>query len=424
MNRVFNFICVCICAIGVLTAKASEPPKVVPNTMLDLQARIDVLASKIMLLQQAIDNSEASASQRQEFTRLLDSLQTRVLFLNDELNSNVAYVSDDVLASRSGPAYISVKESDPNQESLLSLSNSMSEESGLEISGFMDAVYETNSIPEHGNSAYLNQVEVDLAKDINERAAASLGLIYAEGFQIGVAQISYQIKQESESSDSPLRSWTAFAGQFDAPFGEDVANYPSNVRKTVSTPEIVSTTHECWNDVGIASNWSFKNAGLDVWAVRGFSLKSNADVEEPSDVLNVSGGTRLNLNVTESLRCGGSCALGWLTNGSPAMQMYGAHAVVTQGTWSFTAEGIVLQEDVAGVVLDHRGYYIQGLKELGQFFALSRVDYIEGSDFDSHNHLSIGGGAYLGNGLEFRSEYRADSESENNQGLVQIVATF
>ena len=244
MNHVFNFICACIFALGVLTAKASEPPNVESNTMLDLQARIDVLASKIMLLQQAIDNSEASASQRQEFTRLLDSLQARVLFLNDELNSNVAYVSDDVLASRSGPAYISVKESDPNQESLLSLSNSMSEESGLEISGFMDAVYETNSIPVHGNSAYLNQVEVDLAKDINDRAAASLGLIYSEGFQIGVAQISYQIKQESESSDSPLRSWTAFAGQFDAPFGEDVANYPSNVRKTVSTPEIVSTTHE------------------------------------------------------------------------------------------------------------------------------------------------------------------------------------
>jgi len=390
----------------------------------DLQARIDVLASRIMLLQQAIDNSVASESQREEFTRLLDSLQARVLFLNDQLNSNVAYVSDDVFASRSGPAYIPSAAQDTAQTSLFSLSNDLSDDAGLEISGFMDAVYETNSVPDHGNSAYLNQVEVDLAKDINDRAAASLGIIYAEGFQIGVAQISYQIKGESDLSDSPLKSWTAFAGQFDAPFGEDVANYPSNVRKTVSTPEIVSTTHECWNDVGIASNWSFKNAGLDVWAVRGFSLKSNADVEEPSDVLNVSGGTRLNLNVTESLRCGGSCALGWLTNGSPAMQMYGAHAVVTQGTWSFTAEGIILQEDVAGVVLDHRGYYIQGLKELGHFFALSRVDYLEGSDFEPHNHLSLGGGAYLGNGLEFRSEFRADSESENNQGLVQIVATF
>ncbi len=121
MNRVFNFMnapfAYCV-SFGVITARASEPSNVEFKSLPDLQARIDVLASRIMLLQQAIDNSEASASQRQEFTRLLDSLQARVLFLNDELNSNVAYVSDDVLASRSGPAYISVKESDPNQESL------------------------------------------------------------------------------------------------------------------------------------------------------------------------------------------------------------------------------------------------------------------------------------------------------------------
>ncbi len=127
----------------------------------------------------------------------------------------------------------------------------MSEESGLEISGFMDAVYETNSIPEHGNSAYLNQVEVDLAKDINDRAAASLGIIYAEGFQIGVAQISYQIKPESESSDSPLKSWTAFAGQFDAPFGEDVGKLSVQcAQDCFDTRNPSLTTHECWNDVG------------------------------------------------------------------------------------------------------------------------------------------------------------------------------
>ncbi|MBL0062965.1 MAG: hypothetical protein IPP40_16135 [bacterium] len=153
-------------------------------------------------------------------------------------------------------------------------------------------------------------------------------------------------------------------------------------------------------------------------------MQSNTDIDDPTDEVNVSGGTRLNLNLTNSLRCGGSCALGWLNNGSPAMLMFGGHAVVTQGTWSFTAEGIVLQEDVAGVALDHRGFYFQGIKELGHFFALSRVDHIEGSDFEPHNDLSLGGGAYLGNGLELRSEFRTDSESENNQGLVQIVATF
>ncbi|MBL0062966.1 MAG: hypothetical protein IPP40_16140 [bacterium] len=223
MNRVFYLTCAFICALGVLTARASEPSNVESSTMLDLHARIDLLTSKITLLQQVIDNSEASASQRQEFTHLLDSLQARVLFLNDQLNSSVAYISDDVLASRSGPAYIPRAGQDTAQTSLFSLSNDLSDDAGLEISGFMDAVYETNSTSELGNNAHLNQVEVDLAKDINDRAAASLGIIYDETFQVGVAQISYQIKPEAETSDSRLKSWTAFAGQFDAPFGEDVS---------------------------------------------------------------------------------------------------------------------------------------------------------------------------------------------------------
>lgn len=424
MNRTFCVTCSLYCALQISVVLAVEPLKHEAQSSTELQTRVEMLANEITLLQQEINSSLLTPSEREKLALAMITLQTELLKLKDQLGSNVANISDDVLASRSGPAYLPKKEDTPEQASLLSLSNSVSDDAGLEISGFMDAVYETNSTPEHGNTAYLNQVEVDFAKNINDRAAASLGIIYAEGFQIGVAQISYQIKPEREEAASALKSWTAFAGQFDAPFGEDVANYPSNVRKTISTPEIVSTTHECWNDVGLASNWSFKAAILDAWAVRGFSLKSYADIEEPSEVLNVSGGTRLNLNVTNFLRCGGSCAAGWLTDGSPAMQMYGAHAVVTQGTWSFTAEGIVLQENVAQVSLDRRGYYVQGVKELGHFFALTRADHVEGNDYDSHNHLSLGGGAYLGSGLELRSEYRLDSNSDNNQGLLQVVATF
>ncbi len=424
MNRTFCVTCGLYCALQISISIAAEPPLQEAIASSELQTRVELLSNRIAALEGIISNPALSEESRASFNQALDKLKSDLNSIREQLDYSDPRISEDVLASRNGPGYISPPTQDSSQTKLFSLSNDLSSQSGLEISGFMDAVYETNSVPEHGNSAYLNQVEIDFAKQINDRAAASLGVIYSDGFQVGVAQISYSIKPESEFSDSPLQSWTAFAGQFDAPFGEDVNSYASNSRKSISTPEIVLATHGGWNDVGVASNWTFSKASLDAWAVRGYSLQLNSEIDEPIDVLNVTGGTRLNLHLSDYLRCGGSCAFGWLSNGPPASAMFGAHAVVTQGLWSFIAEGIILQESIAENSLDHRGYYLQGIREIGHFFALARVDHLEMDQVAPHNHLSLGGGVNLGSGLEFRSEFRLDSESNNHQGLAQIVATF
>ncbi len=391
--------------------------------------RISELDREVAQLRSEVDFAAGqtkydSTTQDQLLARVA-ALQAEILDIKSELGDGKTFsISDDAMVSRGGQLYVPNRGAAREEIAQVSLQDALPDESDLSISGFMDAVYENNSDPEVGNSAYLNQVEVDFAKAINGRADAALGIIYADEFKVGVAQISYQVKQDREESKSLLKSWTVAAGQFDAPFGEDVVNYPSNLRKTVSIPEIVLQTHNLWNDLGVQTNFGFAGANVDAWLVRGFSLRTNANLDDPEGELHVSSGSRLNVNLSSNLRCGGSWAIGWLPNGAHAMHMYGAHGIVMHNTWSFTAEGIMLHEAAGGIETNRRGYYVQGIKELNRFFAVARADHVEGSELYSHNHLSIGGGAYLGSGLEFRTEYVADGDAVNNQLLVQVVATF
>ncbi|MBL0062954.1 MAG: hypothetical protein IPP40_16070 [bacterium] len=59
----------------------------------------------------------------------------------------------------------------------------------------MDAVYETNSTSELGNNAHPNH-KADLAKDITDRAAASLGIIYYDSSSRSVAQSAIKSNQK------------------------------------------------------------------------------------------------------------------------------------------------------------------------------------------------------------------------------------
>lgn len=407
---------VCTLAVGPSNADSGNLPESDSLKYESLLQRISALEAEVSQLRDASYDSLGAR---------IFALQAELQYIRGEFGIGPVYqISEDDMVSRGGQLYIPNRGEEQTAAPLVPLQDAVPDEADLKLSGFMDAVYEHNASPARDNSAYLNQVEVDIAKAINDRADAALGIIYSDGFRVGVAQIRYAIRPESDHAGSLLKSWSAAAGQFDAPFGEDVVRYPSNVRKTISIPEVVVRTHNLWNDLGVQTSLGLAAANVDAWLVRGFNLQSNSDSEEPTDELNVSGGTRLNIDLSNSLRCGGSCAFGWLPDGVPAMHMFGAHGVVARGSWSLTAEGVMLHEDVGGVELDRRGFYVQGIKEFKRFFAVARADHVGGSNMDSHDHLSCGAGVYLGSGLECRTEYVADRNSENNRLLVQVVATF
>jgi hypothetical protein len=391
-----------------------------------LLARISTAEIEIANLKSEISDLNPSAPgqlDQQDLQQKIVELHSELSALSAQLrDGNIPHAPYDALGSRNSQSSVATGAHD--NAGLLSLPDHLGDSSGLEISGFMDAVYELNAVSNEPNKAYLNQVEIDFVRTLNSRAEASLGVVYSEGFQIGAAVISFQIKPESESSTSVMQSWSASAGQFDAPFGEDVGFYPSNQRKSISVPDVVTNTHNGWNHVGASTTFAFPSTSVDFWTVQGFDLQTNLDLEEPIAELNFSSGSRVNFDLVPGLRFGGSAASGWLPDGAPAMQLYGAHAVFEHNDWSLIAEGIQLEEQVSEQSLLRRGYYVQTVRQLNQFFALARADYIEGSDIDSHRHYSLGGGLNLGSGLELRSEYQFNHKANGNQGLLQIVATF
>lgn len=86
-------------------------------------------------------------------------------------------------------------------------------------------------------------------------------------------------------------------------------------------------------------------------------------------------------------------------------------------------EGILLLEQYSDFATDRRGFYLQSIRELGQFFTLARADYVDLENHDLKRAFSLGGGARLGSGLECRCEFEL-TLIKRNQAFIQIVASF
>ena len=412
--RPFAWACV-LCAVAAYAADTSV-------SFSELRSRIFALTTETQLLEQQVadwrgDGSAEALYKQAELQTYLATLEHKLAQLQSELAAQQP--PDDALADRNGAIFATHRESpDPIAAGMLD------NPGDVNISGFMDAVYQSSAPADNGSNTYLNQVEVDFAKQLNNRADATLGVIYDEGFQVGVAQINYAAKTDDPANPELLKTWTLSAGQFDAPFGEDVAYYPSNVRQSVSIPAVVAYTHNQWNDLGIASQWQTAALGADLWLLRGFALQSHSAIEEPTDDLHVSAGTRLNYQLAQPIRIGVSGAAGWLSDESPAMQIAGAHAVLTAGSWTLLSEALILHEDVHGTHLDVRGGYAQLVQTFGAAFGLARADYVQYGSEDPLRGLSAGLGLRAVEGIELRSEYRVTNELPSGELLLQVVATF
>lgn len=408
-----------------------------PSTAATLKARLTYLTGAFYSLQKDVDeflnetpNRSESAASQATLQKQLNSLYFELVSVQEQLAALEQPESVETLVAGRNGTYLpenpppSLDGESPLPGSSLNLQSITSAApNDLKISGFMDAIYEAHSDRSTQNDAHINQVEVDLSHDINPKANAFLGIWYADGFQIGYALMTYKPYVASNES-ATFKSWTVGGGQFDAPFGEDVSNYSSNIRKTVTAPDIVKLTHGMWNNIGAQSNLKLSILSFDVYTMRGFGLQASPAGSQIEYTANVTAGTRLNCHCSSSLKIGSSYAHGWMTNGQAAMTMYGAHATFSPASWSFIAEALALNEDESGLPYTTQGLYLQAAKQVGRFFGVTRADY---SDVDSHNpvrHLSCGAGVNLGSGLEARTEYQIDGAHDDHQAFAQLVATF
>jgi hypothetical protein len=369
----------------------------------------------------------------------LQALQAEI----DAMRSSAAYgtplIDESAQAGRGNAIYMPQKiASTPILDLSAPTTPNLLKESQLEISGFLDGVYTANPRDGKENQAALNQIELDLARSLNDRTAVSLSICYGEQFFLGAAAISYAPIKSDESSEAPVRflsGWTASAGRFDIPFGLDYQVYTSIARETITMPAAVAGTHGGWNDVGLLNSLTTSIGSLDVYAVKGFESRVwNSEQPLPQVVADddegwfvstpsVSGGARLNFAVIPGVEFGGSAARGW-QDGRPAHSLGGIHAQFTSSVLSVKAEGIYLRKGESIKPQHVRGFYAETKETLGKVYLIQRFDFADPQTDPTARYAVLGAGVHINEYLVCRGESRTDITTGNPKFFLQVAAGF
>jgi hypothetical protein len=369
----------------------------------------------------------------------VDALQSRLEALNPPISGQNLADDPTLLAGRNGAVYVlphaapppEVPQSAPEEKSVL-------EQSKVEISGYLDGVYSVDLRDGAANRAALHQVDIDLARELNDRASVGLSVYYEESLYIAAATIAYSpYKAEvAEGAKGPfVTDWTATAGQFDIPFGLDYQVYTSIARETITMPAVVAGSHGGWNDAGLMNTITTGIGTLNLIAVKGFESRVwNGSFPLPPAVSpdnenwavcspSVSGAARLNFTFVPGLQYGGSFVRGW-SNGQRAMTMSGVH---TQASWkalSLKAEGIYLRKGESICPELVRGSYLETMQTLGKFYLVQRYDYLDPDIAPLERYISAGAGIHIGENLICRGEYRVRTDTSTPQLFFQVAAGF
>jgi hypothetical protein len=371
----------------------------------------------------------------QDLQARLQALQARIDALSPQTSSASLLDDPSLLAGRNGAVYVlphatpMAQPPEPQEPSVL-------EQSKVEISGYLDGVYSVS--PRNGteNRAALHQVDIDLARDVTDRAAVGLTVYYDQSLYIAAATISYAAYKAdlSAGGSAPfLSEWSAQAGQFDIPFGLDYQVYTSIARNLITMPAAVAQTHGGWNDAGLMNTITTKIGSLNLFAVKGFesrvwrgSLPVAVDPNNENWALcqpSVSGGARLNFAFIPGLEYGGSVAQGW-SNGQPAMLLAGVHAKAGWKALSVKAEGLYLRKGESICPELVRGSYAESMETLGKFYLIQRYDYVDPDILPIQHFVSAGAGIHIGDNLVCRGEYRLSTDTSTPQLFFQVAAGF
>lgn len=397
-----------------------------------------LMASSLFAVPSDADSLKAAMLQLELRVRQLESELMRLSDATAQTgNTESVLDADNMIAGRSSWTYLPPRAERPLASESPAPEQSLTAE--LEVSGFMDGVYDAALDRQSESNAALNQVEIDIARDIGSQAEVGLSLCYDETIVVGAATIAFApyLRESDEGQSAPsVSKWTLTAGQFSVPFGLDYVYYCSPDRPTITQPDVYAATHESWNEVGLTSSLGTRWGSLDVYAVKGFETRVwNSEDEINNDATDdderwlysqpqVSCGARLNLTLIPGVECGASFARGWQTNRTVEHTISGAHVQAGYRNFLLKAEGIRLlkAESVKPTMVE--GWYLEGMQGFGRFFALARQDYVNDEESGIARHYSVGGGVRIDENLECRAEYRTDENGADRHLLTQVVAKF
>jgi len=307
---------------------------------------------------------------------------------------------------------------------------------GLQISGFFDVVGAQQSSADDKVNYGLGQAEVDLEREISDRASIAVAIAYNTDdalFELGAAELAINLYNSEESF---MASIDITAGQFDVPFGIDFHEYASIDNKLISGPSVVHYTHEGWNDVGFQFSLEASFANMVAFFVNGFessaevldevaTLATGVDTYEEVDTSPAQAfGARIGFTPINHLEFGGSFATG--INADSKNEMILAGADLQYGFSNFEIKGEYIYHSLNRSVAkeNNSGYYLQGLYDFGTVYAISRYGSFKPYESDWVGEFSIGVGYEVTHGVELRWESLVNEHSDHNANMIQLVAGF
>lgn len=286
----------------------------------------------------------------------------------------------------------------------------------LEFSGFTDLQYwgdlSRNQKPEY----HWGQVELDFAKCINPLVSFEGAVAYdpdAESFGIGAAFVQLNIlgcPGDNLIMSRQLQNCSIVIGQFDIPFGIDWKVYPSLDRKLISAPLIVDDSHGAWNSTGVMLYG--EKAGFNgVIFNAGFSDPADADSNHYDNLGEMLGG-RLGFKPFKNLEIGGSFATDIVSGYPYKPSLAGFDIQFNYGLWQFKGEFIRKDYD-NNYYAEKTGGYGEIMFNPGKYFALYRGELAQTGGAEDVQRHCLGLGYILSDGIEFRSEYQANPDTED-----------
>ncbi|MBI5265957.1 MAG: hypothetical protein HY851_01880 [candidate division Zixibacteria bacterium] len=343
---------------------------------------------------------------------------------SDSTRSQYAAVSNGTVSPATAPVKAAPGQPAVEQETFPNIS----------VSGFMDIAGSYRSSAGDRSNLFLYEAEVDMVIAQSDRVTLSASAAYLpsdDKVNVCLATVGLQVLKSDRGF---LTDATVTAGLFNPRFGIDYQCNASSTRKLATAPLAVQFTHQNWLDAGAEAFFSGPRANLAVFAVNGFTPSDSVmqdaislvtglgDTIDPTPT-NAFGG-RLGLTPVEGLELGGSMAAGYNQSDEIEMVMYGGDIHFTRSIFDLRGEYILHSINRSILRQDNKGYYVQPMLTIGRVFATCRYDAFKVEGHGEATQTSVGGGYMLASGLELRLESIFADNSDNNQTIMQLFASF
>lgn len=310
---------------------------------------------------------------------------------------------------------------------------------GVEFAGFFDFQQQFQISPNSNNGMNYGQFELGISKNLNNFVSTEGAIAFnseTEKFELGSAICDIHLfgnDTEHLRKSSFFNSSGIQVGQFDIPFGIDYKFIPSPDRKFVSTPFVVQKTINCMNNLGVNFYGESNFTNFNFFLINGLTDKD------------VALGGRASIFPFENFELGTSYLANLKKVEINNSRIYGMDFQLTFKQIEFRSE--VLQSygiiegaiDDCGLFNNHKGYYIQSIGYLDQYFEIPlfvgfRLGYwktdnnlFQNNIENSLHRITSTLGYLITSGVEVRVELVNDKyyNQNNNTTLTsQLVVNF